>query len=118
MRRHGATVVGANLHEVIFRSIYSARNAEHQWRAHALGGVGALTAGEASLASGHNLQPGPVERAWEYWAGRLEKTEALVAAAKATKPATRARASARSNPRKTGGRVVRKAKRQASKRAR
>jgi len=48
-----------------------------------------LTAGEASLASGHNLQPGPVERAWEYWAGRLEKTEALVAAAKAAKPAKR-----------------------------
>jgi len=118
MRRHGATVVGANLHEVIFRSIYSARNAEHQLRAHALGGVGALTAGEASLASGHNLQPGPVERAWEYWAGRLEKTEALVAAAKAAKPAPHARATASSKSRKTGGRVVRKAKMPAMKRAR
>jgi ribulose-5-phosphate 4-epimerase/fuculose-1-phosphate aldolase len=101
MRRHGATVVGDNLHQVIFRSIYSARNAEHQWRAHALGGVGPLTAGEASLAAGHNLQPGPIERAWEYWAGRLDKTEALVAAAKASQPAARAGAAvARSKPRK------------------
>ena len=108
MRRHGATVVGANLHEVIFRSIYSARNAEHQLRAHALGGVGALTAGEASLAEGHNLQPGPVERAWEYWSGRLDKTEALVAAATAAKPAPRARAAARSKPRKVVKKTGRK----------
>jgi ribulose-5-phosphate 4-epimerase/fuculose-1-phosphate aldolase len=98
MRRHGATVAGDNLHQVVFRSIYSARNAEHQWRAHALGGVGPLTAGEASLAGGHNLQPGPIERAWEYWSGRLDKTEALVAAATATRPAARARATARSKP--------------------
>jgi len=81
MRRHGATVVGGNLHEVVFRSIYSARNAEFQLRAHALGGVGALSAGEAVLAAKHNLQPGPVERGWEYWARRLEKAEALVRAA-------------------------------------
>jgi ribulose-5-phosphate 4-epimerase/fuculose-1-phosphate aldolase len=98
MRRHGATVVGDNLHQVVFRSIYSARNAEHQWRAHALGGVGPLSAGEASLAAGHNLQPGPVERAWEYWSGRLDKTEAVVAAAIAAKPAARARTTARSKP--------------------
>ena len=100
MRRHGATVVGDNLHQVIFRSIYSARNAEHQWRAHVLGNVGPLTAGEASLASGHNLQPGPVERAWEYWAGRLDKTEALVAAATAKRPPAHAKAAPSSKPRK------------------
>jgi HCOMODA/2-hydroxy-3-carboxy-muconic semialdehyde decarboxylase len=110
MRRHGATVVGANLHEVIFRSIYSARNAEHQWRAHALGGVGPLTAGEASLAEGHNLQPGPVERAWEYWAGRLDKTEALVAAAKGAKPAGRTRPAARTKARKAVRRGARRKK--------
>jgi len=99
MRRHGATVVGDNLHQVIFRSIYSARNAEHQWRAHALGGVGALTAGEAALAAGHNLQPGPVERAWEYWAGRLAKVEALLAAATSPRAGSvRRRAAAKSRP--------------------
>jgi ribulose-5-phosphate 4-epimerase/fuculose-1-phosphate aldolase len=100
MRRHGATVVGDNLHQVIFRSIYSARNAEHQWRAHALGNVGPLTAGEASLGAAHNLQPGPIERAWEYWSGRLDKTEALVAAATASKRAPRKLAPARTKARK------------------
>jgi HCOMODA/2-hydroxy-3-carboxy-muconic semialdehyde decarboxylase len=90
MRRHGATVVGGNLHEVVFRSIYSARNAEFQLRAHALGGVGALSAGEAVLAAKHNLQPGPVERGWEYWARRLEKAEAGLRSAVA-KPAAQAR---------------------------
>src|SRR6201997_1733696 len=63
MRRHGATVVGDDLHQVVFRSIYSARNAEHQWRAHALGGVGALTAGDTPLAPGHHPHPGPLGRA-------------------------------------------------------
>ena len=95
MRRHGATVVGASLHEVVFRSIYSARNAEFQWRAHGLGAVGALTSGEAALASQHNLQPGPIERAWEYWAGRLDKAESLLRTAPAGKPATRASAKSR-----------------------
>jgi ribulose-5-phosphate 4-epimerase/fuculose-1-phosphate aldolase len=103
MRRHGATVVGDNLHQVVFRSIYSARNAEHQWRAHALGAVGPLTAGEAALAAQHNLQPGPVERAWEYWSGRLDKVESLVRAANAKRPAARGRAPARTkSPKATG----------------
>jgi ribulose-5-phosphate 4-epimerase/fuculose-1-phosphate aldolase len=108
MRRHGATVAGANLHEVVFRSIYSARNAEHQWRAHALGAVGALTTGEAALAARHNLQPGPVERAWEYWSGRLDKAESLVRAG-AGQPAARSRAKAPAKSRKTAGRTGRQA---------
>ncbi|HXW27661.1 MAG TPA: class II aldolase/adducin family protein [Xanthobacteraceae bacterium] len=88
MRRHGATVVGESLHQVVFRSIYSARNAEFQWRAHALGAVGPLTAGEAKLAAAHNLQPGPIERAWEYWSGRLDKAESLLRAVTAKPRAT------------------------------
>jgi HCOMODA/2-hydroxy-3-carboxy-muconic semialdehyde decarboxylase len=108
MRRHGATVVGDNLHQVVFRSIYSARNAEHQWRAHALGGVGPLTAGEASLAAGHNLQPGPVERAWEYWAGRLDKVESLLRGANAIKRAPRGRATTAAKSRKATRRAARK----------
>jgi HCOMODA/2-hydroxy-3-carboxy-muconic semialdehyde decarboxylase len=95
MRRHGATVAGSSLHEVVFRSIYSARNAEFQWRAHTLGAVGALTSGEATLAAKHNLQPGPVERAWEYWAGRLEKAESVVRGAMGGKPAASGRKTAR-----------------------
>ncbi len=75
MRRHGATVAGRNLHEVVFRSIYGCRSAEFQSAAHALGHVGALSPGEREMAASYNLDPGPVERAWEYWAVRLAKRE-------------------------------------------
>ena len=36
MRRHGATVVGGALRELVFRTLYSAKNAEHQLTAHLL----------------------------------------------------------------------------------
>jgi ribulose-5-phosphate 4-epimerase/fuculose-1-phosphate aldolase len=111
MRRHGATVAGASLHEVVFRSIYSARNAEFQWRAHTLGAVGALTSGEATLAAKHNLQPGPVERAWEYWAGRLEKAESVVRGAMGGKPAASGRKTAPAKRRKTAGRTTPRSRR-------
>lgn len=75
MRRHGATVVGRDLHELVFRTIYSARNAEYQLAAHMLGNVSPLTAGEAEMASGLNLAPGPVARAYEYWVRRLAERE-------------------------------------------
>jgi ribulose-5-phosphate 4-epimerase/fuculose-1-phosphate aldolase len=67
MRRHGATVAGCGLHEVVFRSIYGVRNAEFQSGAQALGSVGALSPGESEMAGEYNLAPGPVARAWEYW---------------------------------------------------
>ena len=73
MRRHGATVAGTSVRETVFRSIYSCRNAEFQTQARALGRVGQLTAGEVERARAHNLQPGPINRAWEYWTVRLEK---------------------------------------------
>jgi ribulose-5-phosphate 4-epimerase/fuculose-1-phosphate aldolase len=73
MRRHGATVAGTSLRETVFRSIYSCRNAEFQAHARALGRVDQLTSGEVEKARGHNLQPGPINRAWEYWAVRVEK---------------------------------------------
>jgi HCOMODA/2-hydroxy-3-carboxy-muconic semialdehyde decarboxylase len=75
LRRHGATVVGGDLRELVFRTIYSAKNAEHQLAAHVLGNVSPLTAGEAEMASGLNLAPGPVARAYEYWVRRLAERE-------------------------------------------
>jgi len=75
MRRHGATVVGGELRELVFRTLYSAKNAEHQLAAAALGNVSPLTAGEAEMASGLNLAPGPVARAYEYWLRRLAERE-------------------------------------------
>lgn len=73
MRRHGATVVGGDLRELVFRTIYSTRNAEYQSAAHALGKVEPLSDGEAELAAQLNLAPGPVARAWEFWVRRLAR---------------------------------------------
>jgi HCOMODA/2-hydroxy-3-carboxy-muconic semialdehyde decarboxylase len=74
MRRHGVTVVARNLPELVFRTIYSYRNAELQLMIQAQGlPLSPLTAGEAKLAWERNLQPRPQARAWEYWSTRLKK---------------------------------------------
>ncbi len=75
MRRHGATVAGTTLEELVFRCVYTAHNAGMQIQAKMLGHVGPLTAEEAELASKYNLAPGPVGRAWEYFNVRLDKAE-------------------------------------------
>jgi len=75
MRRHGTTVVGGGLRELVFRTIYSAKNAEHQLAAHVLGHVSPLTDGEADMAGQLNLAPGPLARAYEFWVRRLAERE-------------------------------------------
>jgi HCOMODA/2-hydroxy-3-carboxy-muconic semialdehyde decarboxylase len=77
MRRHGATVVGTSIRECVFRSIYSDRNAEFQWKAQLFGKIEPLNREEAQLAGPHNLRPKPITRAWEYWTRRLEKAGEL-----------------------------------------
>jgi HCOMODA/2-hydroxy-3-carboxy-muconic semialdehyde decarboxylase len=79
MRRHGATVVGTNVRECVFRSVYSHRNAEIQWKAQVLGKIQPLNEAEAELAGPHNLRPIPIARAWEYWTRRLDKAGELPA---------------------------------------
>jgi ribulose-5-phosphate 4-epimerase/fuculose-1-phosphate aldolase len=74
MRRHGATVAGKSLVELVFRTIYSSRNAELQLLTQAHGmALSPLTRGEAKLAMERNLEPRPQARAWEYWSIRLKK---------------------------------------------
>jgi HCOMODA/2-hydroxy-3-carboxy-muconic semialdehyde decarboxylase len=77
MRRHGATVVGANLKEVVFRSIHTHRNAELLLRARSLGTVTPLSKGEAEMACAYSLRERPMGRAWEYWVTRLTKAGEL-----------------------------------------
>jgi ribulose-5-phosphate 4-epimerase/fuculose-1-phosphate aldolase len=79
MRRHGATVAGTDVPQLIFRTIYTCKNAELQSQAHAHGHVGALTAAETEKAAAYNLRPGPLERAWTFWNRRLDEAEALIA---------------------------------------
>jgi ribulose-5-phosphate 4-epimerase/fuculose-1-phosphate aldolase len=81
LRRHGASLAGRSVRECVFRSIYSTRNAEVQLRALAIGTLGPLSAGEVAKCGGHNLGSRGVERAWEYWVTRLQKAEAMWAAA-------------------------------------
>lgn len=73
MRRHGATVVGTKLEELVFRSVFTCRNAEMQREAQMLGGITTLTPVEIAKAGAFNLEPRPIGRAWEYWTTRLRK---------------------------------------------
>lgn len=74
MRRHGATVAGRSLQELVFRTIYTYRNAELQLATQSLGmRLSPLTPGEAKMAFERNLEPRPQARAWEYWSIRLKK---------------------------------------------
>jgi ribulose-5-phosphate 4-epimerase/fuculose-1-phosphate aldolase len=98
MRRHGATVAGRNLREVVFRTIYSCRNAEYLTQAKVIGTPSPLNQAEIERAAEYNLAVGPVSRAWEYWAMRLEKKgetppRARSGRAAGTRPAAGARKS-------------------------
>jgi HCOMODA/2-hydroxy-3-carboxy-muconic semialdehyde decarboxylase len=73
MRRHGVTVAGRGVREVVFRAIYGARNAEILSQAMALGEVRPLTAGERGLAAEFNLKPIALDRAWELWGRKAGK---------------------------------------------
>jgi ribulose-5-phosphate 4-epimerase/fuculose-1-phosphate aldolase len=99
MRRHGATLAGTTVRELVFRTIYSHANAEIQLRSMMLGRIGPLTRGEAELTGPYQLQPRPMGRAWEYWATRLEKSGGLP-------PAPRAKRSVRA-AKSRGGRKSR-----------
>jgi ribulose-5-phosphate 4-epimerase/fuculose-1-phosphate aldolase len=72
MKRHGATVVGAGLRELVSRSIYLCWNADYQLRALTLGMPQALHPGEIKLAGAINVRTTAAERTWEYWSVRLK----------------------------------------------
>jgi hypothetical protein len=118
MRRHGATVVGGELRELVFRTIYSSKNAEHQLAAHMLGHVSPLTDGEAEMAAALNLAPGPLARAYEYWVTRLAKAEGRSASDPSVKAATaaaRGPAPGGASPAKSAAKTTKKAAKAKSK---
>src|ERR1700728_1102776 len=57
MRRHGATVAGTSLRELVFRTVYSSFNAEIQLRSMAIGKIGALNAAERQRSEPRQLSP-------------------------------------------------------------
>ncbi len=77
MNRHGATVVGSGLKELVSRSIFICQNAEYQLRALALGSATPLHRGEIKLAGTISLMPNVVTRTWEYWSMRLQASGAM-----------------------------------------
>lgn len=82
MRRHGTTVVGSSIPDLMLRTIYSCRNAEFQWQAHLFGKVTTLSPGEIEKCSLIHQQPNVTARTWEYWTMRLEKSGNGLPAAK------------------------------------
>jgi HCOMODA/2-hydroxy-3-carboxy-muconic semialdehyde decarboxylase len=71
MRRHGATVVGGSLRELVARSIFLCQNAEYQMRAHLLGTPQKLHPGETKLAGQSNIAPGVLTKTWDFYHMRL-----------------------------------------------
>lgn len=71
MRRHGATVVGRTVHELVFRAVHYCRDADYQLRAAALGQIEPLSEKECELAG--QLRAEPLERCWNHWKTLLNK---------------------------------------------
>jgi ribulose-5-phosphate 4-epimerase/fuculose-1-phosphate aldolase len=80
MNRHGATVVGAGLKELVSRAIFMCQNAEYQFRALMLGAAPMLPRGEIKLAGAISRLPNVVTRTWEYWSARVDGGSGAAAA--------------------------------------
>lgn len=75
MRGHGATIVGTDLRQAVFRAIYAAENAALQSQAMQLGGaVTFLTEGEAESTS--RMADATLHRAWELWVRNVREKQA------------------------------------------
>jgi HCOMODA/2-hydroxy-3-carboxy-muconic semialdehyde decarboxylase len=88
MKRHGVTVIGANIRECVYRAIQTCRNAEYQVRAMAIGGnIASLSPGETARCGDIIGKTTGVTRSWDSWALRIAKAGGLPSAAKKTRPA-------------------------------
>lgn len=74
MRGHGAVVVGKDIQQAVFRSVYTEMNAQLQGQAMALGQkVNYLDADEAKKAEESNN--GTLSRPWELWLRKVKAKE-------------------------------------------
>ena len=96
MRRHGVTVAGIGVRHCVFRTIFSAHNAEFQTRAMMTGGsIASLTPGETKLAGDLVNKTTGLARSWEYWSMRVAKAGGISLASKKQKPRKPAKKSAK-----------------------
>jgi HCOMODA/2-hydroxy-3-carboxy-muconic semialdehyde decarboxylase len=70
MRGHGATIVGSDLRQAVFRAVYTEGNARLQAEAMRIGEVTYLSPGEAKTAT--VSVGGQAQRAWDLWRMRAE----------------------------------------------
>lgn len=72
MRGHGAVVTGRSIEDMVFRGVYSCREAEAVFAAATVGGIQPLSAGEIAACG----EPGPpaVARGWSHWTAVLPDT--------------------------------------------
>jgi ribulose-5-phosphate 4-epimerase/fuculose-1-phosphate aldolase len=97
MRRHGATVAGTSIRELVFRTVFCSDNCKLQMQAMAMGHVDALSPGEIKLTAAHQQRPPSTNRAWDYWVRQVEKAglmPAKIAAKRSAAPAKRGKAKA------------------------
>jgi len=93
MMRHGVTVAGTSVRDCVFRSVYSARNAEYQVRAMTVGSnIAALSPGETRLAGQISAKTTGLTRSWEYWSMRVASKNGGSAAAPKQAPSGRGKA--------------------------
>jgi len=100
MNRHGATTVAGDIQGLVFRTIYSCRNAEFQFQAQALGTITPLHRGEIEKAGALNAMANVTTRTWEYWTMRLERSGNGLAPAQKKRPKVNARKPATAKRRK------------------
>jgi len=75
MRGHGCAVAGRTLREAVFTAVYLQVNATLQTQALLLSDeVKFLSAGEAARAKEMTSQPIGLDRAWEYWKMRADRS--------------------------------------------
>jgi HCOMODA/2-hydroxy-3-carboxy-muconic semialdehyde decarboxylase len=77
MNRHGVTAVGTNLSDLVFRCVYSCRNAEFQVQAAASGKIDPLSKGDIDFGSRIGGTTTGHTRAWEHWTVRLQRSNWL-----------------------------------------
>jgi ribulose-5-phosphate 4-epimerase/fuculose-1-phosphate aldolase len=105
MMRHGVTVAGTSVRDCVFRSVYTARNAEYQVRAMTIGSdIATLSAGETNLAGQISAKTTGLTRSWEYWSMRVAN-KVHAAETKDDKPAR-----AKARPARASGKSKRAAK--------
>ncbi len=110
MKRHGVTVAGTSVRDCVFRSIYSARNAEYQVRAMLIGSITSLSPGETELAGSISTKTTGLVRSWEYWSMRVAKGNALPEAGKAPKGSAKRASARKGGAAKKAGKTAKTAK--------